>query len=198
MYTGRVTDIGEVKSVVKAANYVFEIFTSFDAADIEIGSFIACSGVDLTVVRHGISEGRNWFTINVSAETMSRTSMPNWVVGTKVNLEHSLRVGDEMGGHIVTGHVDATIEVVGVENIGDFVEFTFRVPRNLMPYIAVKGAIAIDGVSLTVDKVEGDTFAININPHTFRTSTFGVMAVGYKANLEVDIIARYVARMLGK
>lgn len=198
MYTGMVTDIGEVKSVSKAGDYIFEIFTSYAAEDIEIGSMIACNGVNLAIVRRGISDGRNWFAITASTETMSRTSMPSWTKGTKVNLEHSLRVGDEMGGHIVNGHVDATIELVDMQNDGDSVRMKFRTPKHLMPYIAIKGSVCIDGVSLTVNEIGDDFFGVVIVPHCQRVTTFGIMNLGYKANLEIDIIARYIARIFNK
>ncbi|MBR7158283.1 MAG: riboflavin synthase [Alphaproteobacteria bacterium] len=198
MFTGIVTDVGEIKSVTRAGDAIFEIYTAYDAADISIGSSISCNGVCLTTVRHGISEGRNWFAVTASAETLSKTSLSSWTTGSKVNLERSLRMGDEMGGHIVTGHVDGVVEVVNMYPEGDSIRFVFKVPEHLKHYIAPKGSVAIDGVSLTVNEVIDDTFGVNIIPHTQRVTTFGIMNVGYKANLEIDILARYIARIFGK
>jgi len=199
MFTGTIKDVGEIKSVTKGSgDTAIEIFTSFDANYIEIGSLISCNGVSLTVVRHGISGGRSWFAVDVSKETMSVTSIPTWTKGTKINLEHALRMGEEIGGHIVTGHVDGVIEVADIKPAGDSMVFTFKAPKMLMPYIAVKGCVAIDGLSLTVNEVQKDTFKVNIIPHMQRTTNFSIMHIGDKANLEIDILARYIARIFGK
>lgn len=198
MYTGCVTDVGEVKNVIRANDAVFEIYTAYDTPDIAIGAEIACNGVSLTVVRHGISDGRNWFAITASAETLSKTSMGFWTKGTKVNLEHSLRIGDNMGGHIVTGHIDSVVEVVDMYSEGDSIRFSFKVPDYLKHYIAVKGYVTIDGVSLTVNEINDNVFGVNIIPHTQRVTTFGIMNIGYKANLEIDLLARYIARIFNK
>ena len=180
MFTGTIKDVGEVKSITKGSGDTsVEIFTSFDATDIEIGSVMSCSGAGLTIVRHGISGGRSWFAVDASKETMDRTSIPTWTKGTKVNLEHSLRMGEEIGGHIVTGHVDGIIEVADIKNVGDSIVFSFKAPKMLMPYIAVKGCVAIDGLSLTVNAAQKDTFSVNITPHMQRTTNFSIMHIGY-------------------
>ena len=199
MFTGTIKDVGEIKSIsTGTGDTSIEIFTAFDASDIEIGSVMSCSGVGLTIVRHGISGGRSWFAVDASKETLSVTSIPTWTKGTKINLEHSLRMGEEIGGHIVTGHVDGVIEVTDIKTEGDSIVFTFKAPKMLMPYIAVKGCVSTDGLSLTVNMVNKDLFKVNITPHMQRTTNFSIMHIGYKANLEIDILARYIARIFGK
>ncbi|HJM48797.1 MAG TPA: riboflavin synthase [Alphaproteobacteria bacterium] len=192
MFTGIITDIGRVRQVEKRGDTRFVIDTSFDTAGIEIGASIACSGACLTVVERG--EG--WFAVDVSAETLAHTTLGDWQVGSAVNLERSLRLGDELGGHIVTGHVDATAEIVSLEPEGDSLRYVFRAPAEFKRYVASKGSVALDGVSLTVNEVEDDCFGINIIPHTQSQTTFGEAQPGARVNLEIDVLARYVARLI--
>jgi riboflavin synthase len=197
MFTGIVTDVGTVRSAEQRGDLRLTIATGYDLATIDLGASIACSGVCLTVV----DKGENWFAVDLSAETVSRTAGHLWREGAKLNLERSLHMGDELGGHIVTGHVDAVGEVVGVCSEGDSQRIGVSVPRELGPMIAAKGSIALDGVSLTVNDVrEADEqsthFSVNIIPHTARETTFGTIAVGRQFNVEVDVLARYIQRML--
>ena len=192
MFTGIITDIGRVRQVEKRGDTRFVIDTSFDTAGIEIGASIACSGACLTVVERG--EG--WFAVDVSAETLAHTTLGDWQVGSAVNLERSLRLGDELGGHIVTGHVDATAEIVSLEPEGDSLRYVFRAPAEFKRYVASKGSVALDGVSLTVNEVEDDCIGINIIPHTQSQTTFGEAQPGARVNLEIDVLARYVARLV--
>jgi riboflavin synthase len=197
MFTGIVTDVGTVRSADQRGDLRLQIATGYDTGTIELGASIACSGVCLTVV----DKGEDWFAVDVSGETRSRTATDMWSQGAKLNLERSLRLGDEIGGHIVTGHVDAVAEVVGTCPEGDSVKIGVSVPRNLGPMIAAKGSIALDGVSLTVNDVrdaeDGSThFSVNIIPHTVHETTLGTIAMGRQLNVEVDILARYIDRML--
>ena len=192
MFTGIITDVGRVRQVEKRGDTRFVITTAFDTAGIEIGASIACSGACLTVVERG--EG--WFAVDVSAETLAHTTLGDWQVGSAVNLERSLRLGDELGGHIVTGHVDATAEIVSLEPEGDSLRYVFRAPAEFKRYVASKGSVALDGVSLTVNEVEDDCFGINIIPHTQSQTTFGEAQPGARVNLEIDVLARYVARLI--
>jgi riboflavin synthase len=197
MFTGIVTDVGTVRSADQRGDLRLQIATGYDTGTIELGASIACSGVCLTVV----DKGEDWFAVDVSGETRSRTATDMWSQGAKLNLERSLRLGDEIGGHIVTGHVDAVAEVVGTCPEGDSVKIGVSVPRNLGPIIAAKGSIALDGVSLTVNDVrdaeDGSThFSVNIIPHTAHETTLGTIAMGRQLNVEVDILARYIDRML--
>lgn len=196
MFTGIITDLGKVKGMEQRGDTRITIATTYDTDDIEIGASIACSGPCLTVV----DKGDGWFAVDASAETLARTNLGAWQAGTPVNLERSLKVGDELGGHIVTGHVDGTGEVVAITPEGDSKRFRFRVAdRGLAELISQKGCVAIDGVSLTVNEVEdvadGSIFGVNIIPHTQAMTTFGDMQVGDSVNLEVDVLARYVARL---
>ncbi len=195
MFTGIITDKGRVRAISKPGDTLIEIDTSYDVAGIAIGASIACSGPCLTVVRRGVTDGQGWFAVEASAETLSKTTIGDWKVGTPVNLERALRVGDELGGHIVSGHVDGVGTVLSIRPEGQSWRFSFRAPAELMRYIAHKGSIAIDGVSLTVNEVEGDTFGVNIIPHTFTETTFGQMTQGQRINLEIDALARYVERI---
>ncbi|MFO1236344.1 MAG: riboflavin synthase [Alphaproteobacteria bacterium] len=195
MFTGIITDKGRVRAISKPGDTLIEIDTSYDVAGIAIGASIACSGPCLTVVRRGVTDGQGWFAVEASAETLSKTTIGDWKVGTPVNLERALRVGDELGGHIVSGHVDGVGTVLSVRPEGQSWRFSFRAPAELMRYIAHKGSIAIDGVSLTVNEVEGDIFGVNIIPHTFTETTFGQMTQGQRINLEIDALARYVERI---
>lgn len=174
-----------------AGDVRIEIETGYDTGDIEIGASVSCSGACLTVV----DKGPGWFAVDASAETMARTKLGTWQKGSRVNLERALRVGDELGGHIVTGHIDGQCEVVSKREEGDSIRFQFQVPEEWSLYIAAKGSVTLDGVSLTVNEVEGDRFGVNIIPHTQKMTTFGELEVGGKLNMEVDILARYIARL---
>ena len=198
MFTGIITDRACVRSVEHSGDTRFVLSTGYDTATINLGTSIACSGVCLTVVEKGADEEGNWFTVDVSGETLSCTTLGNWGEGTMVNLERSLRLGDELGGHIVSGHVDGVVRVTDITPQGDSFLYTFEAEDDLMPYIAAKGSIAIDGVSLTVNWVEGGRFGVNIIPHTQDCTTFGSLKPGDRVNLEIDMFARYVARLLEK
>jgi riboflavin synthase len=195
MFTGIITDVGEVQAIETGGDTRFVIATRYDTGSIEIGVSIACSGACLTVVEKGGDDKSQWFSVDASGETLSRTSLGDWKVGTSVNLERSLKVGDEIGGHIVTGHVDGVGSVASITPEGDSLRFRFRVPKDLLPFVASKGSITVEGVSLTVNEVEGDEFGVNIIPHTQSVTSFGKMKEGDKINLEIDVLARYVARL---
>lgn len=196
MFTGIVTDIGEVRSAEQRGDLRLQIDCGYDMADVALGASIACSGVCLTVV----DKGEEWFAVDVSAETVSRTAADLWRQGARLNLERAARLGDELGGHIVTGHVDAVGQVIETESQGDSTRIAVEVPSSLAGLIAAKGSITLDGVSLTVNEVtdEGDAarFTINIIPHTAAHTTLGDIAVGRQLNVEIDVIARYLQRML--
>ncbi|MEE8245918.1 MAG: riboflavin synthase [Alphaproteobacteria bacterium] len=191
MFTGIITDLGRVRAVERAGDARVEITTAYDTGEFDIGASIGCSGVCLTVV----DKGPEWFAVNVSAATMSCTTLGAWREGTSVNLERSLRVGDELGGHIVIGHVDGVAEIVERRAEGDSIRFAFVVPEALKRFVAPKGAITLDGVSLTVNEVEDARFGVNIIPHTQAMTTFAEAAPGDEVNVEVDVLARYVARL---
>jgi riboflavin synthase len=196
MFTGIITDIGRVVGVEQRGDLRLRIQTRYDTASIDLGASIACSGVCLTVV----DKGPDWFAVDVSAETLSRTAQGAWNADTLLNLERALRVGDELGGHIVTGHVDGIGEIVAVEPEGDSTRITIEAPTSLAVYIAPKGSIALDGVSLTVNEVEDmpsgtARFGINIIPHTQEMTNLGGIAPGRAVNLEIDVLARYLGRM---
>ena len=194
MFTGIITDLGRVRAVERGNETRFEIATSYDTASIAPGASIACSGPCLTV----IDKGEGWFAVEASAETLSRTTLGAWREGVAVNLERSLKLGDELGGHIVFGHVDGTVTLARQTASGDSVVFDFDAPASLLAYLAPKGSVALDGVSLTVNAVEADAFSVNIIPHTLRNTTFGAAKTGDRVNLEIDMLARYVARLLDK
>lgn len=194
MFTGIVTDVGEVLQLEQRGDLQARIGTAYDVAGIEIGASIACEGVCLTVVALG-SSPRGWFDVQISAETVSKSNLTGWKVGKRLNLERALKVGDELGGHIVSGHVDGVAEVVRVAPEGDSVRVTFRAPEALAKFIAPKGSVALNGTSLTVNEVDGRDFGINFIPHTQKVTTWGEVAVGQMINLEVDTMARYVARL---
>jgi riboflavin synthase len=194
MFTGIVTDMGEVLELEQKGDLRARIGTGYDTSRIDIGASIACEGVCLTVIALGTSP-RNWFDVEISAETVSKTNLTGWHVGKRLNLERALKVGDELGGHIVSGHVDGVAEVVGVRPEGDSLRVTFRAPEALAKFIAPKGSVALNGTSLTVNEVEGRDFGINFIPHTQKVTTWGEAALGDKINLEVDTMARYVARL---
>ncbi|OYX19392.1 MAG: riboflavin synthase [Rhodobacterales bacterium 32-66-9] len=196
MFTGIVTDVGRIVETRVTGDLRARIATRYDVGGIDIGASIACDGVCLTVVALG-SEPEGWFDVEISAETLSKTNIgrSGWPVGKRINLERALRVGDELGGHIVSGHVDGVAEVVRVAPEGGSVRVTFRAPEALARFIAPKGSVALNGTSLTVNEVEGAEFGVNFIPHTQSVTTWGEVAVGDRVNLEVDTMARYVARL---
>jgi riboflavin synthase len=194
MFTGIVTDMGEVLSLQQAGDLTVRIATVYDIDTIDIGASIACDGVCLTVIALG-ADPRPWFEVQVSAETVSKTNLDTWAAGRRINLERALRVGDELGGHIVSGHVDGVAEIVAMRDEGDSTRFTFRAPAELARFIAPKGSVALNGTSLTVNEVEGADFGVNIIPHTKTVTTWGASKVGDRVNLEIDTLARYVARL---
>lgn len=194
MFTGIVTDIGEVLETERRGDLRARIGTGYDVGGIDIGASIACDGVCLTVIALG-SVPRGWFDVEISAESLSKTNLDTWVQGKRINLERALKVGDELGGHIVSGHIDGIAEVVRVTPEGDSKRVTLRAPHALAGFIAPKGSVALNGTSLTVNEVEGVEFGINFIPHTQKATTWGTVAVGDRVNLEVDTMARYVARL---
>jgi riboflavin synthase len=171
------------------------IACGYDPNTIGVGASIACSGVCLTVVARGKEDDRGYFTVEAAAETLRLTTVRNWRRGTRINLERALKIGDELGGHIVAGHADGLASVVARADLNDMARFTLRSSEQLAPFIAAKGSLALDGVSLTVNDVAGDTFSVLVIPHTLKVTTLGLLAVGDAANLEVDLMARYVARL---
>lgn len=196
MFTGIVTDMGEIIALEQEGDLKARIATAYPVEKIDIGASIACEGVCLTVVATG-TEPRNWFDVQISAETVSKTNIGRngWHVGKRINLERALKVGDELGGHIVSGHVDGVAEIVAAVPEGDSTRFTFRAPDHLAGFIAPKGSVALNGTSLTVNEVEGATFGVNIIPHTKAVTTWGTARAGDVVNLEIDTLARYVARL---
>lgn len=191
MFTGIVTDVGRVRAVRDTnRDRRFEIETSFDVSTIDMGASIAHAGCCLTVVE----KGEGWFAVEVSGETLSTTTLSDWAEGRPVNLERSARVGDELGGHIVSGHVDGVGEVLSIESEGGSHRVRIKVPRPLHRFIAPKGSIAVEGVSLTVNEVEDDVFGVNLIPHTWDVTTLGRLQPGSRVNLEIDMLARYLAR----
>jgi riboflavin synthase len=194
MFTGIVTDIGRIISTELTGDLRARIATRYKVAGIDIGASIACDGVCLTVVALG-DRPEGWFDVEISGETVSKTNLGGWVPGKRVNLERALKVGDELGGHIVSGHVDGLAEVVRVTPEGGSVRVRFRAPEALARFIAPKGSVALNGTSLTVNEVEGAEFGVNFIPHTQAATTWGEVAVGDRVNLEVDTMARYVARL---
>jgi riboflavin synthase len=195
MFTGIVTDVGKVRHVEKRGDTHIVIATHYDVSVVEMGASIACAGVCMTVVDKGSAKDR-WFAVTASGETLSKTTIGGWRAGDAVNLERPMRVGDEFGGHIVTGHVDAVAEIVGTKPEGESLRLTFEVPAKLARFVAPKGSVALDGVSLTVNEVDGSRFGVNIIPHTQSVTTFGRAKAGAKVNFEIDLLARYVARLV--
>jgi len=191
MFTGIITDIGVVRKIQPAPDPCFEFTTAYDMLHIHIGDSICCSGVCLTA----IETGTDWFAVTVSGETLSRTILGEWRLGTPVNLERSLRVGDELGGHIVSGHVDGVGTLVDVSHESKSRRLTIEGPEGLERYVATKGSITVDGVSLTINEVIGRRFGVNVIPHTLATTTLGRISPKASVNLEIDVIARYVARL---
>jgi riboflavin synthase len=199
MFTGIISDVGKVLSSEKRGDTRFRLASGYVPASIDIGASIACHGVCLTVVEKGAYENGAWFDVDASAETLSKTNLANWKSGTLVNLERALKVGDELGGHIVSGHIDGLGAIVSITPEGDSKRFVFSAPHDIAAFIAPKGSMTINGVSLTVNEVNdsanGTTFGVNIIPHTQKWSSFGRSNVGDAVNLEIDVLARYVSRL---
>jgi riboflavin synthase len=203
MFTGIISDVGRVAVLSGgAALRRVRIDSAYDPATIALGASIACGGPCLTVVAFGVREGGSWFEVDVAAETLARTTAASWQIGTRLNLERALKVGDELGGHIVTGHVDGTAEIIAREAVtagdnpwGPTARFVIRAPRPLARFIAEKGSVVLDGTSLTVNTVEGDVFSVLLIPHTLAVTTWGERQAGDRLNLEVDLMARYAARL---
>lgn len=191
MFTGIITDIGTVQELEKRGDLRARIGTSYDTASIDLGASIASDGVCLTV----IGVGADWYDVQISAETVSKTNLADWAVGRRINLERALKVGDELGGHIVSGHVDGVAEIVAMKDEGDSTRVTLRAPLELARFIAPKGSVALNGTSLTVNEVDGCDFGINFIPHTKDVTNWGDAKVGGRVNLEIDTLARYVARL---
>jgi riboflavin synthase len=198
MFTGIVTDIGEIVSVRQRAEGLsrIKVACSYPRASIVEGASIACCGVCLTVVAIGEEDGRTWFSVDAAAETLRLTTVGRWRHGTKINLERALKAGDELGGHIVAGHVDGLAALVQREDLTEMARMTLRAPMALARFIAAKGSVTLDGVSLTVNEVAGDTFTVLIIPHTLKVTMLGALAAGDEVNLEIDLMARYAARLL--
>jgi riboflavin synthase len=199
MFTGIVTDVGEVQAVRARAEglHRIKIACSYPRASIVDGASIACNGVCMTVVGAG-EEERTWFAVDAAAETLAVTTVGTWKTGTKINLERALKIGDELGGHIVAAHADGVAEVVERQDLPDMARFTLRVPTALARFIAPKGSVALDGVSLTINDVADDRFSVLIIPHTLAVTTLGSWQAGSRINIEVDLMARYAARLLQK
>ena len=195
MFTGIVSDVGKVRHVEKRGDTHIVIATRYDVSTVEMGASIACAGICMTVVDKGTAKDR-WFAVTASAETQSKTTVGSWKTGDAVNLERPMRVGDEFGGHIVTGHVDCVAEIVAMKPEGESLRLTFEVPAALARFVAPKGSVALDGVSLTVNDVDGPRFGVNIIPHTRAVTTFGRAKPGAGVNFEIDLLARYVARLV--
>ena len=202
MFTGIVTDVGKVAAIDVTdrgkGDTRLVIETTYPADSIDLGASIACDGVCLTVIEKGCRDGQNWFAVEASAETLDCTTLAGWASGRRINLERALKLGDELGGHIVSGHVDGLAEIVEIRPEGDSKRFTFVAPESLKKFIAPKGSITLDGTSFTVNEVAGATFGINIIPHTQAVTTWGAARPGQKVNLEIDMLARYVARLAEK
>jgi riboflavin synthase len=202
MFTGIITDVGRVAAVIERDRLRrIRIESVYDPAGITIGASIACSGPCLTVVAAGGRDGGSWFEVDAAAETLARTTVAEWQVGTRLNLERALKIGDELGGHLVTGHIDGVAEIVSREEVtgegawGATARFDLRAPSSTARFIAAKGSVALDGVSLTINEVEGGIFSVLIIPHTLTATTFGERRAGDRLNLEVDLMARYAARL---
>lgn len=192
MFTGIITDVGKVLSIKKQGDWTFNISTSYDMDTVDIGASIACNGVCLTVT----DKNNNSFCIQASQETLDKTTLKFWEEGNAVNLERSLKMGDELGGHLVFGHVDGLAEIVSITPEQESHRFVFRVPKDLSKYIAPKGSVSLDGISLTVNEVDKNVFGVNIISHTWNKTNLGSSETGQKLNLEIDMLARYVARMM--
>jgi riboflavin synthase len=198
MFTGIVTDIGEIVALTPTAQgqlHRLRIACHYDRAGIADGASIACSGVCLTVVGSGVEAGRTWFDVDAAAETLAMTTAKRWTVGARLNLERALKIGDELGGHIVAGHADGVATIVSRDDLPDMARFELRSSRDLARFIAVKGSVTLDGVSLTVNTVDDVAFSVLIIPHTLNVTTLGGWRPGGEVNLEVDLMARYAARL---
>ena len=199
MFTGIISDVGTIVRLEDRGDLHARIRASYAPASIAIGASIACDGICLTVTDRGPDGAGAWFDVDLSAETVARTNVrqgrAGWAEGRRVNLERALRLGDELGGHIVSGHVDGLAEIAGLRPEGESVRFSFRVPDRLARYLAPKGSVALNGTSLTVNEVEGASFGVNIIPHTMAVTTWGTASPGDPVNLEIDTLARYVARL---
>lgn len=199
MFTGIVTDVGTIRQTRNRGDLRARIGTAYDAGGIDLGASIACNGVCLTVVDRGTDDEGSWFDVDISAETLACTNIGSgsrpWAAGSKVNLERALKVGDELGGHIVSGHVDGIATITAMQDEGDSLRVTFEAPESLARFIAPKGSVALNGTSLTVNGVDGTTFGINLIPHTRQVTLWGQAEVGDLVNLEIDTLARYVARL---
>ncbi|WP_341234183.1 riboflavin synthase [uncultured Sulfitobacter sp.] len=191
MFTGIITDVGKIATLTQEGDLRARIETGYDTSRIDMGASIASDGVCLTVV----DLGPNWYEVQISAETVEKTNLGDWKLGRRVNLERALKVGDELGGHIVSGHVDGVAEVIAMQDDGDSTRVTLRAPLALARFIAPKGSVALNGTSLTVNEVNGCDFGINFIPHTKEVTTWGDVAIGDRINLEIDTLARYVARL---
>jgi riboflavin synthase len=192
MFTGIITAIGQIEELKETADRWLKITTPWACDRIDLGASIACSGVCLTVVERA----DNWFAVEVSAESLSRTTIGGWQKGSQINLERALRLGDELGGHIVSGHVDGLASIEAITPVGDSHKLDIRVPEDLSKFIAEKGSVTLDGVSLTVNEVEGSCFGVNIIDHTWTHTTLGHATIGQQLNLEIDMLARYVSRLI--
>ncbi len=195
MFTGIITDIGTIAKVTQSGDTRFDVLTAYDTDTIDLGASISHSGVCLTVIEKGKAADGDWFAVEASKETLDVTSAGQWQEGTKLNLERALKMGDELGGHIVSGHVDGLAEITAITPEGDSQRYTFKTGKEIMPFIAPKGSVTLDGTSLTVNEVEGFTFGVNLIPHTQDVTTWGLSKVGDIINLEIDVLARYVARL---
>ena len=198
MFTGIVTDIGEVTALAPTAQgqlHRLRIACHYDRATIADGASIACNGVCLTVVKSGVEDGKTWFDVDAAAETLAMTTARHWAVGTRLNLERALKIGDELGGHIVAGHADGVAKIEGRDDLPDMARFTLSTTRELARFIAPKGSITLDGVSLTVNTVEDVAFSVLIIPHTLGVTTLSGWRAGGEVNIEVDLMARYAARL---
>jgi len=198
MFTGIVTDIGEIESLKATAQgqlHRLRIACRYDRASIADGASIACNGICLTVVASGVAQGRTWFDVDAAAETLAMTTAKHWGVGTKLNLERALKIGDELGGHIVAGHADGVATIISSDDLPDMARFHLRTTRELARFIAAKGSVTLDGVSLTVNTVNDTAFSVLIIPHTLQVTTLGGWQAGAEVNIEVDLMARYAARL---
>jgi riboflavin synthase len=197
MFTGLVTDVGEILSIEDRGELKrIRVATSYDPASIALGASIACCGPCLTAVATGRGGEQNWFEVDAAAETLARTSVGGWKVGTRINLERSLKIGDELGGHIVTGHVDAIAKIIERRDFDGMAHYDIQVPDELAKFIAEKGSVCLDGTSLTVNSISGSVFSILLIPHTLSVTTWGERRTGDELNLEVDLMARYAARLV--
>ena len=202
MFTGIVEDVGRIRALKAGKDTRVEIETRLAAADFLIGASVACSGACLTVIERGALPEGGWFAVEASPETLMRTTLGRWRVGSAINLERALKLGDELGGHLVSGHVDGLARIASIRKVGEgdagSTVFEFEAPASLACYIAAKGSVTLDGVSLTVNSVTGSRFSVNVIPHTLAVTTFGAARQHDEVNLEIDLLARYVARLLGK